>query len=129
MLANEYVEHEPELRADLQQTFGVDIDHAIAGEHSAHHVACLVSQLPSDARVRVATDSDSTWTLTDALLARLCNSFSMFVYGMSDKRKRGAKPKLIGPSYAIANDKQNRSLPARAMPIGELIEILNKPRG
>ena len=27
-----------ELRADLQQYYGIDLDHAIAGEHTAEHV-------------------------------------------------------------------------------------------
>ena len=128
MLANEYVEHEQELRADLQQTYNVDIDHAIAGAHSAYHIACLVAQLPIDARIRVTHDADCRWTLDNVLLARLCNSFSMFVYGMSDKKKRGAPPKLIGPS-CMTNNQQMRTLPARVLPVSELIEILNKPRG
>ena len=71
-------------------------------------------------------DADAAWTLSDVLLAVLVNDFRMFVYGMSDKKKRGAPPETIGPSYLKRGKK--RSLPARVLPIDQLIEELNKPR-
>ena len=127
MLAAEFHVHEEALRADLQQYYGIDLDHAMMGAHTAHHVACLVMQLPPDARIRIASHEDSVWTLNDVLTASLLNSLNGLIYGMSDRRKRGKKPELIGPSW-MRDQSHWRSLPARTMPISELMEILNKPR-
>ena len=125
-LVAEYQAHESKLRADLQQYYGIDLDRAMDGEHSPHHIACLVVELPSDARLRVAFSDDAIWTLNDVLTAQLLNAFNSFAYGMSDKRKRGRKPELIGPSWMTA--KKKRTLPARTMPVNELMEILNRER-
>lgn len=128
MLAAEYRVHESSLRADLQQYYGIDIDHAINGEHTPHHIACLVMELPHDARIRTAENEDCVWTLNDVLTASLLNSLNGLIYGMSDRKKRGRKPELVGPSWFKSNERK-RSLPARSMPINELVEILNQPRG
>ena len=127
-LAAEYNIHEAALRADLQQYYSIDIDRAMRGEHTAHHIACLVMQLPSDARIRTAENEDSMWTLNDVLTACLLNSLNGLIYGMSDKRKRGRKPELVGPSW-MKGDTRKRSLPARIMPVSELMQILEMPRG
>lgn len=97
----------------------------MSGEHSANHIALLVTQLPQDARLVHSVNADAKWTLTDVLMAVLVNNFRMFVYGMSDPRKRGQKPELIGPSWMT---EQKRTLPARVLPIDKLLEELNKPR-
>lgn len=110
----------------MQQYFGIDLDAAIDGKHKPTHIAALVSQLPRGARLLVCVDSDARWSLTDVLLAILVNNFNGFVWGMSDKRKRGNKPELIGPSYLT--EKTKKSLPARVLPINKLLEELNKPR-
>ena len=95
------------------------------GEHSASHIALLVTQLPQQARLVQFVNKDAAWTLSDVLMAVLINNFRMFVYGMSDPKKRGQKPERIGPSY-IKN--QKKTLPARVLPIDKLLEELNKPR-
>ena len=97
----------------------------MSGEHSANHIAQLVTQLPHDSRLVHSVNEDARWTLTDVLLAGLINKFSMFVYGMSDKKKRGAPPELVGPSWMTEN---KRTLPARVLPINQLLEELSKPR-
>lgn len=107
----------------MQQYYGVDIDHRSV--HTPHHIACLLIELPSDARVRVAENADSRWTLEDVILAAIFNSLNALIYGMSDKRKRGNPPPLAGPSWMT--DKKHQ-LPARVMPAGELMQILNMPR-
>lgn len=119
--------HESQLRADLQQYYGIDFDRARAGEHTPYHLACLLVELPSNARVRVAEDSDAFWTLENVISASVVNSINALIYGMSDSRKRGNPPELLGPSWMRRNNK--RTLPARSMPVSELIEILNLPRG
>lgn len=98
----------------------------MAGEHTAHHVAALACNLPEDARVRISYNRDAAWTLTDVLLAAIYNRLNQLVWGMSDKRKRGARPEPVGPSWMTEGRK--RSLPARVLPIGELMKELSKPR-
>lgn len=115
-----------ELRADLQQHFGIDIEKAMAGEHSAAHVAACASQLPLDARVHVALDKDAQWTQELVLLASIVNLLQGLIWGMADPKKRGSKPQPIGPSYMTKA--QMRSLPARAMSVDELMAELSKPR-
>lgn len=117
--------HEAELRADLQRVYGIDLDHAMAGEHTADHIAMLVSQLPPESRVREEVDPDAAWTLTDVLLATVCNQLAAWMYAMSDKRKRGNRPQPIGPSWMR---KRERRLESRALPIDELMQILSKDR-
>lgn len=113
------------LRADLQQFFGIDLDRAMGGEHSANHIAQLIECLPQESRLSHSVNKDTQWSLTDVLLAVLINNFRMFVYGMSDQKKRGQKPELIGPSWMTT---QKKTLPARVLPINELLAELNKPR-
>ena len=125
-LASVIADSEAPLRADLQQHFGIDLDRAMGGEHSANHIAQLVTQLPQEARLVHSVNKDAVWTLSDVLMAVLINNFRMFVYGMSDPKKRGAKPELIGPSYIT--EQQKSTLPARVLPINELMAELNKPR-
>lgn len=119
--------HESAVRADLQQYYGIDIDRARRGEHSPWHVACLLVELPSDARTRVAFDSDAMWTLDAQLLAGLYNALTALMYGMSNPKRRGNPPEQVGPSWM--KRKSRRALPAQVLPASELMEILNKPRG
>lgn len=119
-------EHPDELRADLQRYYGIDLDHAMNGEHTAGHIASLVVCLPSDAALFRTINPDAAWTLQSVLLAAIFNNLTGLIYGMSDKRKRGSKPKRIGPSWIVNQDK--RKLDARPMSITELMAELSKPR-
>lgn len=116
-----------ELRADLQRFYGIDIDHAMQGEHSAEHIAALVSCLPHDASLRVAVNPDAAWTRENIILAELRNMLASLIYGLSDRQKRGNPPKPIGPSWMTK--KAMRSLEARLLSIDELMAELQKPRG
>lgn len=117
------------LRADLQRYYGVDIDHAMAGEHSAEHVAALAACLPSDANIHKTRNPDARWSLTDVLLASLLNTLNALIYGLGDPRKRGAPPALVGPSYMTKNDKgKTRELDTTVMTIDQLTAELAKPR-
>lgn len=117
---------EDKLRADLQQYYGIDLDEAIGGKHTARHIAVLVAQLPLDSRLSKSANKDNNWSLSDVLMAVLINNFRMFVYGMSDPKRRGQKPEPIGPSWLTNQAK--RTLPARVLPINQLIDELNRPR-
>lgn len=118
MLAAVMALHPDELRADLQHYYGIDLDDAMAGRHSAAHVAALVACLPSDCHVLRAESPDAIWTLDSVLLASILNSLQGLIWGMSDKAKRGDRPKPIGPSYLT--DRPRHKLPAQVMPIDEL---------
>ena len=118
--------HPCELRADLQQHYGIDIDHAMSGERSAEHIAALFSCLPTDARVFVAENPDCAWTREHILLAGIYNSLNALAYGLSNPKKRGKKPQPIGPSWMCKSS--TRRLDARVLPIGELMAQLQKPR-
>ena len=126
MLAYLFANEESRLRADLQRYFHIDLDHAMRGHHSAHHIACLVEGLPHDARIFVGSDEDAAWGMADVLLASILNTLNGLVWGMGDPRKRGKRPDLVGPKRLT--EKGKRSLPARAMDVDSLIEILSKPR-
>lgn len=126
MLAAVAREHPDELRADLQEHYGIDLDHARAGLHTPSHVAALVAQLPPGARVRVAYDADAAWTLDAVLMASVRNSLNSLIWGMSDKKTRGPAPAPVGPSWMTRG--AVRSLPARAMAVDELLEALGRER-
>ena len=117
---------EAPLRADLQQFYGIDLDAAASGLHTTRHIAMLVSQLPQESRLVRALNPDMRWSLTDVLLAVMVNKFGMYVWGISDKKRRGPKPPLVGPSYMT--EANRKSLPTRVLPINELMEELSKPR-
>ena len=117
---------EEELRADLQRVYGIDLDHAMAGEHTAAHVAALAANLPPDSCVYSAEDDDRRWTRADVILADLRNTLVGLTWGMSDRRKRGRRPDPIGPSWMTRA--QTRKLAARVMTIDQLMEELRKPR-
>lgn len=116
-------EREDALRADLQRYYGIDLDAAMGGGHTAMHIAALVKHLPSDCALHREVDKDAAWTLRDILLASILNSLNMLIYGMGDKRHRGKKPALIGPDYMT-----KKKLPARVMTVEELLRELDKPR-
>lgn len=124
-LASAYVNHETELRADLQRCYGIDLDHAMNGGHSAEHIAALMVCLPTDSCLFTAQNKDSVWTLETILLAEIRNIFISYIYGMADKKSRGPKPKLIGPSW-MTDD--SRKLEARVLTVDELLTELAKPR-
>ena len=126
MLAYERLVHEEQLRADLQQYYGIDWDDAMRGAHSPYHVACLVKHLPGDARLRVAGNADNAWTLENVLSASLLNSLNGLIYGLSDRKKRGSPPEPVGPSWM--RKARTRSLPARVLAVDELMDELRKPR-
>lgn len=126
MLAALVDNYQDELRADLQRYYGIDLDHAMAGEHSAGHVAALAANLPLDARVYAAQDADATWTRQEILLAETRNAMNRVIYMLADPRKRGKPPEPVGPSWMTRG--RTRTLDARVMGIEELMEELNKPR-
>ena len=118
--------HDDELRADLQRVYGIDLDHAMAGMHTAGHVASLVTCLPSDSMLAQAVDPDAEWTLEACLLADVSNLLAGLIWGMGDPRRRGRPRKPIGPSWMTKGS--DRALDARVLDIEDLMRELGKPR-
>lgn len=116
-----------ELEADLQQYYGVDLEAAMCGAHSARHVAVLASQLPPDSRLAASEDADARWTLTDTLLAVLANDLRIWIWAHGDPRRRGSRPKPIGPSW-MTDSGESRKAEAQVMTIDALMRELNKTR-
>lgn len=109
----------------MQRFYGIDLDHAMRGEHTPNHIAELVRFVPQDSALVRAIDDDAMWTLDRSLLAALLNSLNLMIWGMSDKSKRGAKPEMVGSSRMRNN---GRALDAQAMPIDELMAVLSLER-
>lgn len=125
MLLSRYLDmDEGAVRADLQRYYGIDLDDAMAGAHSAGHVAALIAHLPSDASVYRAANDDAAWTLDSSMLALIFNLMQTYIYAMADKRTRGNPPEMVGPSWM----RNGRKADARAMTIDELMAALALPR-
>lgn len=118
--------NEDALRADLQRYYGIDLDHAMMGAHTPRHIAALVDNLPPEARIHVTENIDNEWTLEHVILCDLRNILAMLTWGMSDRKKRGSRPQLIGPSWMTR--KGTRKLSAKVMTIDDLMRELSKPR-
>ena len=98
----------------------------MAGEHTAYHIGVLLAMLPRESCVHKAViGKDAEWTLESTLLADIRNNLVMLMYAMSDPKKRGQKPKRIGPSWMT---RAARTLEARVLSITELMQELSKPR-
>lgn len=119
-------ERPDELAADLFETYGLDIEAAMGGAHGPSLVAALAVQLPQSCRWRVAYDEDNWWTQDRQLVARLVNDLESLIYGMSDKKKRGNRPRPIGPSWVTGT--RRRSARALSMTKDRLLRELSKKR-
>lgn len=115
------------LRADLQQYYGIDLDHAMAGEHTPEHVAALVAQLPAGARLLVAANPDNRWTFEAQLMAGVYNRLLDIAHVF---QKQGAPPPAyIGPRSVLeAADGDGGEYTGEAYEVEELERLLSLPR-
>lgn len=104
------------------ETYGISLDAATEDMEPAS-VAALAWQLPQDCRWRVSYDKDMWWTGDRLLAAALVNGLYGLIWGMSDKKSRGPKPKQVGPSRP-----RGRKQPCVAMTPDELLKRLALPR-
>ena len=116
-----------ELRADLMQHYGVCLDEAREGRYSPDFVASIVAQMPEDCRWRVAEDQDALWNMDRVLLALLVNQIQGYIWANADKKRRGPRPKPLGPKWLVEAD-NTRKLPAMPMSREMLLAELSKPR-
>ncbi len=121
MLSLLVADHFDELAADLMETYGTDLWAAMDGERSPESVAALAVQLPSGCRWRTAIDPDAWWTGDRLLMANLVNLLAGLSWGLGDPKKRGPKPKPIGPT-------RRRKEAATAMSKKKLLAELSKRR-
>ena len=121
-LGLELARHPDELRADLQQYYGIDLDHAMEGGHSAGHIAALLCQLPVNARVRVANNPENAWTFEAVLMAVVANRVGTVIKAL------GGNASPIGPESVIGGGDGSRVISGVSMSPGELLEVLSRPR-
>lgn len=90
-------ERPDELRADLQEVYGLNLD-GMGRDYTTLHAAALVSQLPEGSRVARAYDPDAIWTTDRVLAACVANAINWIVWSKTKDGQRGRnKPGLIGP--------------------------------
>lgn len=107
------------------ETYGICLDAAMEGAYPAPFVAALCEQLPASCRWRVSYDRDAWWDGDRMLMASVLNTLTALVWGMSDKRRRGPRPRPVGPSWAL---RTGRKVPAIVMTKDELMRELAKAR-
>lgn len=110
--------HSGELRADLQQFYDIDLDHAAAGGHSARHVAALFLYLPRESRLRRIYDESATWSVEAVLQAMTFNALCA-VFGGEDA------PRIDPPGIKLDD---GRTVSGLELDPSELMEILQRPR-
>lgn len=109
------------------QHYGVCLDEAMEGRYSPDFVASIVAQMPEDCRWRVAEDQDALWNMDRVLLALLVNQIQGYIWANADKKRRGPRPKPLGPKWLVEAD-NTRKLPAMPMSREMLLAELAKPR-
>lgn len=109
------------------QHYGVCLDEAMEGRYSPDFVASIVAQMPEDCRWRVAEDQDALWNMDRVLLALLVNQMQGYIWANADKKRRGPRPKPLGPKWLVEAD-NTRKLPAMPMSREMLLAELSKPR-
>jgi hypothetical protein len=104
-----------ELRADFQQTYGLDLD-GMGVDYSIAHAACLAAQLPPGARIWRGTPDE--WDANTYLLVRIEHALRVIAWqSTEDAQKRRNYPKPIDTpaSRAQLEQKVARSRANRAM--------------
>lgn len=118
-------EHPDELRADLQEFYGLCLD-GMGRDFSTIHAAALVVQLPEGSRVRSAYRPDAVWTVDRSLMAGVLNALNFIAWTKTrDGQRNRNRPVPVGPAADAA---RGRKAPATAMTVGELRTALAEPR-
>lgn len=83
------------MRADLQETYGLNID-GMGRDYSCAHAAALVAQLPPQSRLMVARDGSLAWDEPTYLLSHIEHAIRVLAWQQTeDARKRRNYPKHI----------------------------------
>lgn len=72
-LASAWRRHPSELRADLQEVYGIDWDRVLSGEVSLTQAAACAACLRPGSRVLEADDAEMGWSRTEMLMLSLRN--------------------------------------------------------
>lgn len=92
------------MRADVRRVYGLDITTLGAWE-----AAQLAANLPDGSMVWRALDVPRAWTMDQHLLATLVDQWQMWMWGQSDPKRRGRKPRPLprpgdGKSHSMRDD-------------------------
>lgn len=105
------------------ETYGICLDEAMKGCYPAPFVASLAEQLPPSCRWRVSYDPDAWWDGDRQLAAALVNGVRGLIWGLSDPKRRGPMPRVIGPTWADSSRRRGVSMPA-----DKLMRLLTRSR-
>ena len=104
-----------ELRADFQQTYGLNLD-GMGVDYSIAHAACLAAQLPPGARIWRGTPDE--WDADTYILVRIEHALRVLAWQQTEdaqKRRNYPKPIETPASRAQLEQKVAHSLANRAM--------------
>jgi hypothetical protein len=104
-----------ELRADFQETYGLNLD-GMGVEYSYAHAACLCAQLPPGARIWRGTADE--WGTDTYLLVGIEHTLRVLAWQQTEdaaKRRNYPKPIETPASRAQLEQKVRRSYANRAM--------------
>ena len=125
MLARVMGEHPDELRADLQEHYGLDID-GMGRDFSTLHAAALLAQMPEGSRTAMAYDPDAAWTSRMLLAASMANALNWLVWSRTEDGRRGRNmPRPIGPDSSGGGSRRIKGL---AMAPDELMATIERIR-
>ena len=97
MFARIHKRYALELRADLQQFYGLNID-GLGKDFRISHAVDLTVMLPANARIRTAAEPATVWGWNEYLLADISYSLRWLVWSKTkDGSKNRNHPKRILP--------------------------------
>lgn len=114
-----------ELRADLQQYYGLNLD-GMGVDYSHAHAACLCAQLPAGARVWRGTAAE--WTNEMYMLARVEHTLRVLAWQQTeDAQKRRNYPRPI--DTPATREEFERKYIASQRNRAWVDEVLSRPLG
>lgn len=91
VLARAEVEHPAQLRADLQQYYGLNID-GMGSEYSYNHAAALVANLPRSSRIAAIENAACEWADNDYLLYTIEYTLRVISWQIGGCKGRAPEP-------------------------------------
>lgn len=108
LLAAVEYEHPDELRADLQQYYGINID-GMGVDYTHAHAAVLMRQLPLTSRLARIADPDSAWTDETHFLAAIEYDLRILAWQKTKDAQHGRnKPKPNKTPREIDKERKRR---------------------
>lgn len=108
-LATVEIKYPDELRADMQQTYGLNLD-GMGVDYSFSHAACLVSQLPSSSRISRTIYPENDWSDETHFLAAIEYDLRVLIWqNTKDGQKGRNKPKPNKTPSDLEKEQQRKN--------------------